>query len=107
MMQRSSAEPIPVLVESRIHDWRALSAVLVDRVLMRDETYHRHDGPRRYFWLLDEGVQMVYEPFGWRDEWYVDVVHIDTHRSDGQVTYRVTDWYLDFVVEGMGPTYRI
>jgi len=50
---------------------------------------------------------MVYEPFGWRDEWYVDIVDIEVHRTEADLTYRVIDHYLDIVIEGMGPTYRM
>jgi len=32
--------------------------------------------------LLDEGVQLIYEPFGWLDEWYIDVVRIQAPCSD-------------------------
>jgi hypothetical protein len=106
LMPNATAAPSAAFVESRIHEWKPVPAVLVDRVLMRDETYWRHDGPRRYYWLLDEGVQLVYEPFGWRGEWYVDVVSF-APRADPEPTYRVTDRYIDLVVEGMGPTYRM
>ncbi|MDG4788041.1 DUF402 domain-containing protein [Micromonospora sp. WMMD1102] len=84
-----------------------MPATRVDRVLIRDQLYHRHAGPRRYFWLLDEGVQLVYEPFGWVGEWYVDVVEIDTRGDAADPVYHVTDAYVDIVVEGMGPTYRM
>lgn len=105
-MASSTTAPTSVFVESRVGDWKSAPAVLVDRVLMRDETYWRHAGPRRYFWLLDEGVQLVYEPFGWRDEWYVDVVSFEERHTPDAI-YRVTDRYIDLVVEAMGPTYRM
>lgn len=85
-----------------MHDWQARPAIRVGRVLMRDELVGPHRGLRRVFWLLDEGVQLIYEPFGWIDEWYVDVVRIQARRDDGQLTYHVTDEYADIIVEGMG-----
>jgi hypothetical protein len=96
-----------VAVAWRMHDWQARPAVRVGRVLMRDELAGPHRGPRRVFWLLDEGVQLIYEPFGWIDEWYVDVVCIQARRDDGRLTYHVTDEYADIIVEGMGPAYRM
>lgn len=100
------------LVSHRIHGDLAVPAVQVDRLLMRDEDYHRHHGPRRYFWLLDEGVQLVYEPFGWAKEWYVDIVSFETLPPPEcfpgyPVMTRVHDRWIDVVVEGMGPTYRV
>jgi len=96
-----------VAVAWRMHDWQAHPAIRVGGVLMRDELAGPHRGPRRVFWLLDEGVQLIYEPFGWIDEWYVDVVCIQARRDDGQLTYHVTDEYADIIVEGMGPAYRM
>lgn len=96
-----------VLVGHRIHGGAPMPAVQLGRLLMRDEIYHRHRGPRRYYWLLDEDVQLVYEPFGWTGEWYVDVVSFSAGELDGRPVVRVEDRWVDLVVEGMGPTYRI
>jgi predicted RNA-binding protein associated with RNAse of E/G family len=93
---------VPVLVSHR-HGPEPRAAVRIDDVVVADVDYPRHAGPRRYFWLLDYGVQLVYEPFGWCDEWYVDVVAFEHDRG----TIAVTDLMVDLVVEGMGPTYRI
>lgn len=90
-------------VAHRLHDHRPVPARQVGQVLFSDEIHWQHDGPRRYFWLLDSSVQLIYEPYGWRNEWYVDVV--DIVASDD--LYTVTDRYIDVVVEGMGPTYRL
>jgi hypothetical protein len=99
---------IPALVTHRIHPGRARSAFRAGEVVFSDEpNYHHHTGPRRYFWLLDTSVQLVYEPFGWCDEWYVDLVDIAVYREDGIEHFVVTDLYLDLVVEGVGPVYRI
>jgi hypothetical protein len=96
----------PVLVRHRIHD-RPVPARRWGTVLFSDEVYHRHAGPRRYFWLLGEDVQLVYEPFGWHDEWYVDLVSVSESDSGETACYTVSDELVDIVVESMGPTYRI
>lgn len=101
---RLNAEP--VLVRHRIHD-EPVPARRWGTVLFSDEVYHRHAGPRRYFWLLGEDVQLVYEPFGWRDEWYVDLVSVSENDSGGTACYTVSDELVDIVVEGTGPAYRI
>lgn len=98
--------PALVLVKHRIYE-RPVEAVLTGNVLYSDQIYYRHDGPRRYFWLIDEDVQLVYEPFGWRAEWYVDLVSISRGEVAGTPCFTVSDAYVDIVVEGMGPTYRI
>lgn len=103
----SAAPAESVAVAWRLHDWQARPAIRTGRVLMRDELDSRHTGLRRVFWLLDEGVQLIYEPFGWTGEWYVDAVRIEARRDGGQLTYHVTDEYADIIVEGMGPTYRV
>lgn len=91
----------------RMHGWEARPAVRAGAVLMRDEPAGGRTGPRRVFWLLDEGVQLIYEPFGWIGEWYADVVQIEARRAGGQLTYQVMDDYIDIIVEGMGPAYRM
>ncbi|TDC79020.1 hypothetical protein [Streptomyces hainanensis] len=94
------------LVAFRDHGFTPVAARLIDNLLYSDQIYHRHDGPRRYFWLIEEDVQLVYEPFGWRNEWYVDVVSFVSEDRGGLPLFTVHDRYLDLVVEGMGPTYR-
>ncbi|WP_165436101.1 DUF402 domain-containing protein [Amycolatopsis suaedae] len=94
-----------ITVRHRILDGAPRPAVLVGDVLISDEpaTNTRHGGDRRIFWLLDVGVQLVWEAFRWEREWYVDMVRIDREGD----TFHVTDQYLDFVVPGMGPAYRV
>lgn len=95
-------------VVHRVHGDVAVPATLCGSVLFSDEIYYRHDGPRRYFWLLDEGAQLIYEPFGWRREWYVDLVSIARDEADGVPVFTVVDQYVDVVVEGPhGPAYRL
>jgi hypothetical protein len=81
-------------------------AVRVGDLVLRDETRDGNVGLRRYFWLLGHGAQLVYEPFDWTDEWKVDIVAFERH-VDHTERIDVHDLIVDFVVEGMGPTYRI
>ncbi|WP_433436107.1 hypothetical protein [Nonomuraea sp. CA-141351] len=106
VVDRTASASQPALASMRIYEHRPVPARLCGTVLYSDQVYWRHRGPRRYFWLVEEDVQLVYEPFGWRDEWYVDVVSIESSQQDGSALFTVHDRYLDFVVEGMGPTYR-
>ncbi len=109
-MVRGAASPtIPLercRVQWRDRDFRPCSAWRSGTVLFRDEHDVRlgPDGLRRFFWLVDLGIQLVFEPFEWRDEWVVDVVTI-TERRPGLL--HVRDMALDVIVEGMGPTYRM
>jgi hypothetical protein len=96
-----------VLLEHRHWPDEPQHGVRVGDLLMCDSPYPRHAGPRRYFWLMTYGVQLVYEPFGWEREWYVDVVTITAGRRDGDECFRIDDATIDLVVEGHGPTYRI
>lgn len=93
-------------VRWRSHDYRVRPAWQQGSVLFRDEIDIRmdRDEVRRYFWLLDLGVQMVFEPFDWPGEWVVDLVTI-TEESPRR--FHVRDMALDVIVEGMGPTYRM
>ena len=54
--------------------------------------------------LLDLGVKLMYEPWGWKNEWYADIVRVD-EADDGVIG--LTDLYVDVVIEGDGPTYRV
>lgn len=98
---------VPVTVMHRHWPDAPAEGVRVGDVLMCDVNYSRHDGVRRYFWLLNYGVQLIYEPFGWAEDWYVDVVSFERGRIDGIETITVHDRELDIVVEGHGPTYRL
>lgn len=97
---------VEVLISHR-HNEQPHKAVRIGDVVMCDEDYPRHAGRRRYFWLLSYGAQLVYEPFGWHDSWYVDLVAYELGRQGQTETVMVRDLTVDLVVEGMGPTYRI
>jgi len=64
-----AAQAESVAVAWRMHDWQARPAIRVGRVLMRDELAGPHTGPRRVFWLLDEGVQLFWDVIRRADQW--------------------------------------
>lgn len=97
----------PVVVRHRASAYRDVAAMRVGTVLYADERHEQHGGWRRYFWLLDHQAQLVYEPFGWADEWYVDIVSIAREDGEAGAIYTVRDLEIDIVVEGRGPTYRL
>lgn len=107
VVAETASDSQPALVSMRMYERSPVPARLKGTVLYSDQIYRRHQGPRRYFWLVDEDVQLVYEPFGWRDEWYVDVVSFERSDYAGLPLFTVHDCYVDFVVERMGPTYRV
>ncbi|MEV3950603.1 DUF402 domain-containing protein [Streptomyces halstedii] len=98
---------IAVKVQHRHWPDAPAEGVRIGDVLMCDVDYPRHAGIRRYFWLLTYGVQLVYEPFGWTGDWYVDIVSFARGRIDGVESTTVYDRELDIVVEGHGPGYRL
>ncbi|MCM3126930.1 MULTISPECIES: DUF402 domain-containing protein [unclassified Paenibacillus] len=58
----------------------------------------------RHYILIHEGVKIIHEPWGWTNEWYVDLVDIKMN-NDAEIV--LTDLYIDIVIEGNGPTYRL
>ncbi len=96
----------PVLVQHRLYE-QPVAAVLTGDVLYSDQIHFGNAGPRRYFWLVQENVQLVYEPFVMRNEWYVDLVSVTVKEVDRTRCFVIRDEYVDVVVEGMGPTYRV
>ena len=58
----------------------------------------------RHYVLLDDGVKLMYEPWGWENEWYADIIRVDQVGDD---VIELTDLYVDVVIEGNGPTYRV
>jgi predicted RNA-binding protein associated with RNAse of E/G family len=91
----------PARVAMRDTGFAPVPALLCGSVLYCD---HRET---RYFWLLDGDVQLVYEPFGWADEWCVDVVAISADRDGDRPSFTVVDRYLDLIVRGDGAAYRM
>jgi predicted RNA-binding protein associated with RNAse of E/G family len=91
----------PARVAMRDTGFAPVPALLCGSVLCCD-----HRG-MRYFWLLDGDVQLLYEPYGWSDEWYVDVVAISADRDVDRPSFTVVDRHLDLIVRGDGSAYRM
>ncbi len=90
-----------ITIKSRLGEKDALT----DGVVAAFDHYDSEAGRDvRHYVLLDESVKLVYEPWGWQKRWYIDLVHITT-ASDTIV--ELTDLYVDIIVEGDGPTYRV
>jgi predicted RNA-binding protein associated with RNAse of E/G family len=58
----------------------------------------------RHFILLDENIKLMYEPWGWKNEWYADLIDIEYINSS---EIRIKDLFIDIIIEGNGPTYRM
>ena len=92
----------PVLIRSRlgkIWGWRN------DTVAFFDSSPNEKGSVRRFI-LLEEGVQLAYEPWvgeAWRDCWYVDVVAISAAKG----VLDVTDLFADVIIGREGPTFRV
>ncbi len=100
-------ESVSVLVRHRASEFADQKAIMVGSVIYADQLCNLHNMRRRYFWLLEYQVQLVYEPFGWQHEWYVDLVEMERSSTISSTVFTVRDMEVDIVVEGMGPTYRI
>jgi predicted RNA-binding protein associated with RNAse of E/G family len=58
----------------------------------------------RHFIMLDENIKLMYEPWGWKEEWYADLINIEYVNN---LEIKITDLYIDIIIEGNGPTYRM
>ncbi|MDC7219803.1 MAG: DUF402 domain-containing protein [Spirochaetales bacterium] len=92
---------IDVLIKSRLGD---IQGKKNDDIAFFDSFDERANRVVRHFILFQYGVKIQYEPFGWVNEWYLDFIDI-MEKEDGSLLLH--DLYLDLVIEGMGPTYRV
>lgn len=58
----------------------------------------------RHFVFLEESIKLMYEPWGWKDKWYADLIKIEWI-SKNEINLK--DLYLDIVIENKGTTYRM
>ncbi|CAG7625419.1 DUF402 domain-containing protein [Paenibacillus allorhizosphaerae] len=91
----------PITIESRLGTMKGYGN---DEIVYFDRFDPKSDKEIRHFILMNEGVKIMFEPFGWKNEWYVDLIKIE--RCD-ENTISLEDMYIDVIVEGNGPTYRI
>lgn len=82
-------------------------AMRVGSIIYADPPVNPYGPGRRLYWLPDYGVQIVYEPWGWHQEWYVDMVEITHEDAPESDVYAVRDMEVDIIVQGNGPTYRV
>ncbi|MHB8717450.1 MAG: DUF402 domain-containing protein [Candidatus Dormibacteria bacterium] len=77
---------------------------MTDGVVLAYDTDHPQHGRIRHHVLLDESVQLTFEPWmGGDSAWYVDLVGVQ--QADGEV--RITDMYVDVIVGRPGPSFRV
>lgn len=74
------------------------------RVAVFDRFDPKADGVVRHYILLDEATKLMYQPWGWQNRWYIDLVDIRWTDAD---TLTLVDLLVDVIVEENGPTYRI
>jgi hypothetical protein len=90
-----------IIIRSRLGEFPGLTnetVAVFDRFGPKDTHMVRH------YILLHESVKLMHEPWDWKDRWYIDLVSIrwaDAH------TLELDDLWVDVIVEGSGPTYRI
>lgn len=58
----------------------------------------------RHFIFLEESIKLMYEPWGWKDKWYADLIKIE-YVSENEIS--LTDLYLDIIIESNGQTYKM
>ena len=80
------------------------SGVVVGDVLYFDYDGEKYDKTQRCFVLLEEGIQLMHEPWDWKNRWYVDLIEV-RHQTNPEI--HLSDRYIDIIIEEDGPTYRI
>lgn len=90
-----------ILIRSRLGEFSGLAN---DTVAIFDCFDPEAGRMVRHFVLLQEAVKLMFEPWDWKDRWYVDLVGI---KWVDENTLELKDLYIDIIVEGNGPTYRI
>jgi len=75
-----------------------------------DDSGGERETDLRKYVFLQENIQLVYDPF-WlskkdssEKQWYADLIHVEWI-TDSQI--EITDLYLDIIIEGNGPIYRM
>ena len=91
----------PITIRSRLGEFTGLTdetTALFDRFDPKAGRVVRH------YILLHEAVKLMYEPWGWKNRWYIDLINVRWVDAD---TLELDDLWVDVIVEGSGPTYRI
>ena len=90
-----------IRIHSRLGE---LPGLANDRVAIFDLFDPKAERIVRHFVLIHEATKLMFEPWDWKNKWYVDLVDV---RWVDENTLLLKDLYLDIIVEGNGPTYRI
>jgi len=90
-----------VVIVSRLGEHAGFAS---DSVAYFDRYDAKADRVVRHFVLLHESAKLMFEPWGWKGQWYVDIVRVIREAED---TIRLQDLYIDVIVDGDGPAYRI
>ncbi len=61
----------PVIIRSRLGEFQGEAN---NGIAIFDRTDSKSGKLVRHFILLDYGVKLMYEPWGWVNEWYADIV---------------------------------
>ncbi len=69
-----------------------------------DSLNQKTGGKTRHFVILDQNVDLQHEPWDWKDRRYVDLVQV---KSVDEYLIELKDLYVDIIIEGNGPTYRV
>jgi hypothetical protein len=91
----------PVTIISRLGQ---IEGVGNDEIVYFDTFDDEANKKIRHFILLNEGIKLMYEPWGWKNEWYADLIKVERHNEH---MVELFDMYIDIIIEGNGPTYRI
>lgn len=97
----------PVILRDAATPFADRTARRAGDVIYADQRDAHHARSRRHFWLLDHGIRIVYEPFGWTNEWRIDLLAIKRSTHSGTELFLVRDMAIELIVEGMGPRYRV
>ena len=91
----------PVTIRSRLGEFQGRAN---DEIGIYDRIDSKSQKLVRHFILLEYGIKLMYEPWGWESEWYADIVRTAFPDED---TIVVIDQLVDIICEGNGPTYRV
>jgi predicted RNA-binding protein associated with RNAse of E/G family len=91
----------PIKVTSRLGEINGFSN---GKVAYFDHFDAKSNKEIRHFILLEESIKLMYEPWGWKCNWYADLIRIDII-SENQIN--LIDLYIDIIIESNNQTYRI
>ena len=90
-----------ICIRSRLGDYPGLAN---EHVAFFDRFDQKAGREVRHFILIAEATKLMFEPWDWKNRWYIDLVAVRWIDED---TLELDDLYIDIIVEGHGPTYRI